>query len=190
MPTPTWRPPPDTSDLDEDSEEGMLEAASRRNAHRNLMAIRWRDQQARAEDKQSGRLPENWHDWMRCPAPEGYQTRGCTCDSWYQTKKRKRYYSPTLHQTHEGRRQLIQSPASPSIDRLVIKTIDLRLGVPILFCHDHRMQMGRATVPANVQVGTIRPKGRAYHYCHPTWLGGKRCRVPGVRRRSHRAHRV
>ena len=55
--------------------------------HRAMMALRWRDLEARADDKAHGRLPIDWHAWMGCPAydplqkpHDGYKQGGCICD--------------------------------------------------------------------------------------------------------------
>lgn len=80
-----WREKPDTSAI-----EDPVEAARIRKDHRTAMAVRWRDPEARKEDKRRKRLPLDWHDWMNCPAPEGYQTAGCSCDSWARTAQERR----------------------------------------------------------------------------------------------------
>jgi hypothetical protein len=74
MPLPDWRPMPTTDGL------SLKDAAIVRSRHRNLMSLRWRSRELRAEDRAQGRLPANWHDWMMCPADDGYGSRGCTCD--------------------------------------------------------------------------------------------------------------
>jgi hypothetical protein len=44
------------------------------------MAMRWRDREAREEDRKKRRLPSDWHDWMMCPAEDGHKSTGCTCE--------------------------------------------------------------------------------------------------------------
>ena len=187
MPSPPWREPPDTSHLDEDDPAGMLEAARLRNAWRNVMAIRWRNPKCREQDKNLGRLPEKWHDWMHCPAPEGYGTNGCTCDIWLEKKKRKRYIAPRLRAREEQHAPRCTSPAMPHLNRLVIKTIDLHLGVPILLEHAQDMQGDDEADTVVDQPRSPRAKSRSYCSICPTWLRGRRCFVPKMRYRRRRA---
>ena len=79
MPLPAWRPMPKTEE--DASLPGYREGALIRARHRVLMAIRWRNKEARDEDKKLKRLPEDWHEWMGCPAvDQGYGSPPCTCD--------------------------------------------------------------------------------------------------------------
>ncbi len=79
-----WRPMPLTPEDPEDP--GWREGRATRARHRALMACRWRDLEARGEDKRAGRLPSDWHAWMGCPMSDplqpndGYLQQGCICD--------------------------------------------------------------------------------------------------------------
>jgi hypothetical protein len=103
---------PVTSD-DEASPE-YAAGAHRRAEHRRLMAVRWRNIDARKDDRAKSRLPQDWHDWMGCPANDGYATRGCVCDLW--AERGKRVNSP-VHQRDQ--------------ERLVRSTLMAELRVPI-----------------------------------------------------------
>lgn len=190
MTTPAWRPPPDTSHLDEGSREDILEAARLRNIHRSLMAIRWRNRKCRAWDLKLGRLPADWHDWMRCPAPEGYQTVGCTCDSWYRKKEPKISQTPTLQQTAPKKETQISNKAIPPLRPRLIKSIDLLGVVPILLGHANKLQAGDVEDPEGDYIRGIQPKIRGQFFTKPAWLWRKRCCVPGLRGCSHPANRV
>lgn len=180
MPPPAWRPPPDTSHLDEDSKEGMLEAARLRNGHRRLMAIRWRNLRCRAMDRRFGRLPDDWHDWMRCPAPEGYQTMGCTCDSWTKKKGTKPRQVLALQHTGAGSKTPKTKGGHLPSSLRMIKSIDLQAGVLILSGHVNDLQTGSITDPKGDYLRYLRPKAQGLHYTKPTWLWKRRCCVPRV----------
>lgn len=186
MTTPAWRPMPDTSQFDREDPVQVREAAVIRSQYRHLMAIRWRSPEARAEDQQLGRLPENWHDWMDCPAFEGYQSLGCTCDEWVRQKSPKRYRSDKL--------QIQKSQKRPILVPEIVKTIDTAGVVPILMGHAQERANDspnpeldlQATVVVSVadaeplaQVVLPPHKSRSTRY--PAWLGGKRSHLPQVR---------
>ena len=79
MAVPAWRPMPKTEE--DESLPEYREGARIRAKHRTLMALRWRNKEARSEDKKLKRLPEDWHEWMNCPGvDQGYGTQLCTCD--------------------------------------------------------------------------------------------------------------
>lgn len=78
MGTPAWQPLPYFDP--EATEPPISERATARAHHRAIMALRWRNLEARAEDRKLGRLPYGWHDWMGCPR-DTYNSPGCTCDT-------------------------------------------------------------------------------------------------------------
>lgn len=161
---PTWRPMPDTSELDD--ARRWVEAATIRARYRRLMAVRWRYPHAREEDARLGRLPQDWHEWMPCVGYEGYGGPLCGCDQWLDPREPVRFGStsrqPEVAQTRRVRVQRRTHRARPR------KSIDTCPGSGILVLY--------ASGTQEVVVSTKRPRT------------APRCAVAAWRRSSRRSY--
>jgi len=190
MAAPSWRPPPATEGL-------SISAAARvRNRWRALLAVRWRYPEARAQDARLGRLPEDWHDWMHCPAlDQEYNRPDCTCDQWLHRRPPRRFGVPRGKQIRQ---------CLPWV--VIVKSIDRVFPFPTLAPHDVTMASPPTRSPGRTAGrGAFRTartvQSRPDHHrrqtrrgsvlsCQPTWLGGARCPVPAVRRAGGSARRL
>lgn len=183
MTTPSWQPMPDTRALT------IAEGAQVRSRHRARMAVRWRDKEARASDQAAGRLPKNWHSWMHCPGFDdnkernfGYKGPGCTCNHWVKPQRKQYKYSES------------DEPIPFTGYVLLVKTIDMSKGVPILTpYHDARTQISMALeLDARIQKPIVkncyrRRNTRKLFTRKPTYLAGSWRTMSQLRRNGMRA---
>jgi len=169
MSTPAWRPIPR---FDPGAPESVSEQARARALHRAIMALRWRDRGARAEDRARGRRPHDWHEWMGCPADE-YQATGCTCDRIDRSAQK-----PANVQAQERSRRSRPLGATPSVGpqpiTLVrwVQSIDTSPQTPNILGHTHEATCS-PTSSTHPQAVTLRREG--------TGAQGGRCQRRGLR---------
>jgi len=182
MATPTWQPMPDTSELT------IPEAAEVRTLHRALMAVRWRDPEARAEDQAAGLLPRRWHEWMLCAGFDekkerffGYEGPRCTCNDWVKPERRK-------GQRYPEKPAYAEREAIPHYF-LLVKTIDMSKSIPILVPKHENIPktfMASELDP----LPSLLPKRRRYRRrntkklfsSQPSYFGGRRRTMSQLRR--------
>jgi hypothetical protein len=125
---------------------GYREGAHERSRHRVLMAMRWRNKELWAEDKKKRRLPSDWHDWMLCPAADGYKSWGCTC-----------------HQAIDNApRSMVER------ERQLRAMLDRELSIPI----KERLKAANAKAPRVAPVVAIEPAAVSWVKSIDTSVGG------------------
>jgi hypothetical protein len=178
---PAWRPMPEfaysVEYVHHAPSHEIDQAAALRAQHRRIMAVRWRCPSARTEDRLMGRLPEDWHDWMHCPAVDGYGSFGCTCDQWYsRVKQRGRVLvSHKLHTQQDlGSSYLVLSAR-------LVETIDCAFRFPILSHHATPLgPLGCGSSLAHLPQ-VVGPITRSAGGRYTAWVQRKRGQVPPMR---------
>lgn len=117
MGTPSWQPLPFFDP--ETNEPPLVERARARANHRAIMAMRWRNQEARAEDRKLGRLPYDWHEWMGCPHDQ-YGAKECTCDR----DMRNQQHPSVLRQRERAHRAKLASAPSGAQDSACVHWVE------------------------------------------------------------------
>jgi hypothetical protein len=101
-----WAPMPDTARSLRDAALAFR-GAQIRARHRARMRLRWRVPELRAIDAAAKRLPEDWHEWMQCPAGE-YGLYDCVCDE-DSRQERWPYLQPRAYKILPDRPRVPQS---------------------------------------------------------------------------------
>lgn len=166
MGTPSWQPLPYFDP--EAAEPSFSDRAKARASHRAIMAMRWRNQEARAEDRKLGRLPYDWHDWMLCPQ-DTYGASGCACDAG----QGKGQHPVVLRQIERERRAKQSAMGARTAQNACVQwvqSIDTPSRAPTILdyaqappCPDHayiRTEVGEGASPTT-QDGHIRGNGSA-----------------------------